>query len=150
MRTFDTGAIRDDGENKIDPEACLSPLVVERFSHYMLQHCTQADGGTRSHDNWQKGMPREVWIKSSWRHFLAWWTLHRQGVVWGDEVEDVLCAVMFNVMGYLHACLVTRHEVHLSTSARPVTESSQRSVKGSQRNEQSSPVVSARVPGVGV
>jgi len=151
MRKFNTGAIRDTEENKIDPEGCLSPQVIERYAQYMLAHCTQADGGNRSNDNWQKGFPPSVYMKSGWRHFLALWKLHRAGVKWGDELEEVLCAVLFNAMGYLHVSLLTRHAPARSSGSAPsVVESSPELEKGSQSGVQSNPVPSVPVPGVGV
>jgi hypothetical protein len=108
MRTFDTGATRDDSVGKPDFESVLSPFVLERYAIYMLKHTTQADGTVRESDNWQKGIPINEYIKSGLRHVMVWWKLHRKhhsakaGTV---LIEDVLCAVMFNVMGYLHELL---------------------------------------------
>ena len=34
MRQFETGAIRDDDEGKLDFEGCLSPLALEAFAEY--------------------------------------------------------------------------------------------------------------------
>lgn len=105
MRTFETGATRDTEEGKLDYEGFLSPLVLRRFAEYMHQNRVQADGSLRSGDNWQKGIPREAYMKSGWRHFMDWWTLHRED--WRDgekdeELEAALCALLFNVQGYLH------------------------------------------------
>jgi hypothetical protein len=101
MRNFDTGATRDDEGDKYDYEGFLSPLVLERFAEYMQKHRKQADGEMRSSDNWQKGIPKDAYMKSAWRHFFAWWTAHRFEV----EDEEAMCALMFNVMGYLHETL---------------------------------------------
>lgn len=97
MRIFETGAIRDDDKEKIDPEGFLSPLVIATYCQYLHKHRVLTDGSLRDSDNWQKGIDRSVYMKSMWRHFLAVWTKHRHG---GDPTED-LCALMFNVMGYL-------------------------------------------------
>lgn len=107
MRQFDTGATRDTDENKLDYEGFMSPLVLQWYAQYMHQHRKQADGKLRDGDNWQKGMPLDVYMKSLWRHFMDLWLLHRG---YGDksespEVEEVLCAILFNVMGYLHSIL---------------------------------------------
>ena len=107
MREFDTGATRDTDEGKLDYEGFLSPLVVQRYAEYMHKHRIQADGNLRDADNWQKGMPRDVYMKSLWRHFMDLWLIHRGR---GDkavssDVEDVLCAILFNVMGYLFSVL---------------------------------------------
>ena len=102
-RTFDTGATRDLDANKLDFEGFLSPLVIERYAQYLNKHRTMADGSTRASDNWQKGIPLTVYMKSAWRHFHAWWKLHRAANdISSVELEDDLCAVLFNTMGYLH------------------------------------------------
>lgn len=101
IRTFSTGATRDNDTNKIDYEGFLSPLVLERFGEYMLKHQFQADGKKRDSDNWQKGIPKDAYIKSGFRHFMAWWKEHR-GIKTDDGIEDDICALIFNAMGYLH------------------------------------------------
>jgi ATP:corrinoid adenosyltransferase len=109
MRTFSTGATRDNDEMKIDYEGFLSPLVLERYGRYLSKHRVQADGKLRDSDNWQKGIPKTAYMKSAWRHFLNMWKSHRYEVVRTDEMneafEDSICAVLFNVMGYLHETL---------------------------------------------
>ena len=107
VRTFDTGATRDTEEGKLDFEGFLSPVVLERYAEYMHRHRIQPDGHLRDSDNWQKGMPLDCYIKSAWRHFFDWWKLHR-GLKATDEngnpvtIEEMLCALLFNVQGYLH------------------------------------------------
>jgi len=105
-RTFDTGATRDTAEEKYDYEGFLSPLVIERFGEYMHKNRLQSDGTLRASDNWQKGMPTEVYMKSGWRHFFDWWKCHRinykAGGIGSKMLEVALCGLMFNVMGYLH------------------------------------------------
>lgn len=107
IRTFDTGATRDLDERKPDFEAFLSPTVIREFGAYMHRHRMQADGTLRAGDNWQKGMPLDAYMKSLWRHFLDAWTLHR-GLEATDydgkpvEMREALCAMLFNVQGYLH------------------------------------------------
>jgi hypothetical protein len=103
VREFSTGATRDDAEGKIDPEGALSPLVIERFCQYMREHETQADGAHRSSDNWQKGIPLKEYMKSMWRHLLQVWKMSRGWV--SGNIEEALCALMFNVHGYLHETL---------------------------------------------
>lgn len=101
MRHFDTGATRDSDIEKLDYDGFLSPLVLKRYAEYMHQHRRQADGGLRASDNWQKGIPRSAYLKSGWRHFFSWWSHHR-GVPADESLEDALCALLFNVSGYLH------------------------------------------------
>lgn len=105
MREFETGATRDTDDGKYDYEGFLSPLVLERFGEYMHKHRIQADGTLRDSDNWQKGIPFVAYMKSGWRHFMEWWTLHRSGEADTDEIQEALCALMFNVQGYLHELL---------------------------------------------
>lgn len=106
MRKFETGATRDSDENKPDYEGFFSPYVLIRRAEYMHQHRLQADGKLRDSDNWQKGMPPEQYIKSAFRHFMDWWTLHREDVEGtDDEIEEAICALMFNCEGYLHEML---------------------------------------------
>jgi len=100
-RVFDTGATRDLDDSKLDFEGFLSPLVLERFAEYMSKNRQMADGSLRDSDNWQKGIPLAVYMKSAWRHFFAWWKGHRAGSVGEEE----LCALLFNVNGYLHETL---------------------------------------------
>ena len=104
MRKFESGATRDDDADKIDYEGLLSPLVLERFGQYMTQHRKQADGKLRDSDNWQKGIPKSAYIKSMFRHFVEIWTIHR-GYKNESGLEDALCALFFNVQGYLHEYL---------------------------------------------
>jgi hypothetical protein len=102
-RTFDTGATRDTDEGKLDPEGFLSPLVIRRFSEYMHDHRVQSDGALRDSGNWQRGIPKDAYMKSMWRHFLDVWAGHR-GYNWTDQ-EEALCALLFNVQGMLFEVL---------------------------------------------
>ena len=104
MRTFKRGATRDTNRNKPDYEGYLSPLVLERYGEYMLKHQIQSDGTAREGDNWQKGIPLTELIKSGFRHFMDWWRWHRGYKPQG--IEDILCALMCNVMAYLHTLLL--------------------------------------------
>jgi hypothetical protein len=100
-RYFKTGATRDTDENKLDFEGFISPAVLKRYAEYMDKHRKQSDGNLRASDNWQKGIPKEAYMKSGWRHFFDWWSEHR-GLGSREGIEDALCAVIFNSMGYLH------------------------------------------------
>ena len=98
VRKFKTGATRDTDCGKLDYEGFLSPLVLERYAQYMNKHRTQSDGTLREADNWQKGIPLNVYMKSMWRHFMDVWKSHRKNKL----DEEALCALLFNVMGMLH------------------------------------------------
>jgi hypothetical protein len=106
MREFSTGATRDGDTTKLDYEGFLSPVVLERYAQYLDKHRVQADGKLRDSDNWQKGIPKDVYMKSAFRHFMDMWKLHRTSTpltpVGNEWFEDAMCAVLFNVMGYLH------------------------------------------------
>ena len=109
QREFESGATRSSAQGRIDPEGFLSPLSLERYCQYLLKHQVQADGEIRESDNWQKGMPLSDYIKGMFRHFLHFWTRHRG---WepmddkaGTDIQEDLCAIIFNAQGYLHELL---------------------------------------------
>lgn len=107
VRKFETGATRDAETGKFDYEGFLSPIVLERYGAYMHKHRKQSDGTMRESDNWQKGMPPQVYVKSLLRHALDLWKLWRGFEVWdirtGEpvDIEDAACAIIFNTMGFL-------------------------------------------------
>ena len=106
IRKFDTGATRDVDINKPDYEGFLSPLVIEEFGRYMHKHRMQNDGTLRSSDNWTKGIPKDAYIKSGYRHFMDWWLIHRNFKEKSrEDIKEALCALMFNTMGYLFEVL---------------------------------------------
>lgn len=88
----------------------MSPLVIERFSEYMHSHRRLPDGSLRASDNWTKGMPLDAYMKSGWRHFLDWWHHHRDTGLAREGLEDALCALLFNVQGYLFEVLKAKQE----------------------------------------
>jgi hypothetical protein len=112
VRSFDTGATRSSEQGRYDPEGFLSPVVIERFCEYMHEHRVQPDGTLRASDNWQRGMPRETYLKGMWRHFLHLWTRHRgfevRDHLAAGNIEEDLCALMFNVQGYLFEILKSK------------------------------------------
>jgi len=92
--------------NKLDFEAFLCPLVLKRYAEYLNANCMQTDGTPRDGDNWQKGIPLAVYIKSKFRHFMDTWLLHRgRHSHVSVDIETSLCAELFNTMGYLHEVL---------------------------------------------
>lgn len=100
-RTFDSGASRDTDEGKLDFEAFLSPTVLESYANYMHDKREMPDGTMRDGDNWQKGIPKDAYMKSMWRHFFDVWKDGRGLETKEDEIEN-LNALLFNVMGLLH------------------------------------------------
>jgi hypothetical protein len=109
VRAFATGATRSSDAGRYDPEGFMSPIVIERFCEYMQKHRLQPDGSVRASDNWQKGIPRDTYLKGLSRHFLHLWTRMRGFRVQdtgaaADEEED-LCALLFNAQGLLFELL---------------------------------------------
>lgn len=97
MRTFDSGATRDDDADKVDFAGFLSPVALEAYAQYMHRHRQQADGTLRASNNWRRGMPMDTFVKSGWRHFFAWWKAHDEGRL----DEEAVCGLLFNLFGYL-------------------------------------------------
>lgn len=107
MRTFDSGATRDDNEDKYNYEGLLSPIVLVRYAQYMHKHRKQADGKLRDADNWQKGIPVKTYMEGKWRHFMDTWLHHRlrTDLSNSEDIEESLCAELFNTMGMLYEIL---------------------------------------------
>lgn len=104
LRTYDTGATRDTSEGKTEPWRFTSALVEQRFSEYMHKHRRQSDGNLREADNWKKGISIRDYYDSLSRHvqdlrliFEGYPEKARE-----RDLEEVLCAVLFNVQGLLH------------------------------------------------
>lgn len=111
MREFESGANRDSDEAKLDYEGCLSPNVLMRFAEYMREHQHTASG-LRDSDNWQKGIPLKVYMKSLSRHYMDLWLFRRGAITLTDkQLEDTVCAIMFNVQGYLFETLKQKDNI---------------------------------------
>ncbi len=106
IRTFETGATRNSLEGKLDYYGFLSPAVLRRFAQYMYKNRKQADGSLREPANWTKGIPKDAYIASLWRHVMEL-SLHHSGTEEAD-IEDVLSAIIFNASGYLYEQLQDR------------------------------------------
>ena len=100
IRTFSTGATRDTDTNKLDFDGFLCPLVLERYAEYMNVNRKMADGSLRGSDNWKAGIPQDVYRKSGWRHFFAFW----KHCLSGNKALAIVdaCGILFNVMGWMH------------------------------------------------
>ena len=46
-------------------------------------------------------------MQSAYRHFMDVWMCHRG---WRTGMEEALCGVLFNMMGYLHVVLMEKRE----------------------------------------
>ncbi len=122
VRTFDTGATRDTLGDKLDYEAFLSPRALRSYALYMHRHRKQSDGAMRDGDNWQRGIPFSQYMKSLYRHAQDAHAVYR-GVPTFDandghrfDIEELLCAILFNAFGYLHEYLKSREEEALLDS----------------------------------
>lgn len=103
IRKFATGATRDTEQGKLDYEGFLSPLALKVYAEYMNKHRVQPNGELRDSDNWQKGIPLDVYMKSLWRHFMDLWLWHRGHPTKSREsIDDALGGILFNTFGYLH------------------------------------------------
>ena len=127
MRTFESGATRHSEEGKLDFEGFFSPHVLKRYAEYLNEHRVQADGKVRTSDNWQQGIPLEVYMKSALRHTMDWWGLHRERTYDAHPEtqkahEDALCAVMFNAMGYLFELIQYKNKVSERDGGAPPRE----------------------------
>ncbi len=109
MRVFKTGATRNEDQNRLDYEGFLSPIVLERYAEYLHKHRLQADGKMRDSDNWQLGISKNVYIKSAFRHFMEVWKSHRGYK--SIDLQESLCGLLFNIMGYLYEDLRARRGV---------------------------------------
>lgn len=111
IRKFDSGAVRDTNIGKLEYARFLSPLALKKFSEYMNKHRTLADGSTREPDDWKKGFPLQSFMDSMFRHVVDVWLIHeghesiRPETGEKIELDEALCGVMFNSMGYLHEIL---------------------------------------------
>lgn len=115
MRTFGTGATRNDDSNKYDYRGFCSALATRRFAQYMHEHRKQKDGTIRASDNWKKGISRLAYSSSLIRHvkdfeLLIEGTGTPINPDTGEPVtlEEVLCAIWFNTQGMLHEVLLGR------------------------------------------
>lgn len=118
MREFKTGATRDSDEGKLKVEGFISAIVDHRFSQYMNVHRKQADGKLRDPDNWQKGIEVETYVDSLVRHTLdlrLHWDGFPQCAV-EEDIENVVCAIIFNAHGMLHE-LVKKRLVQVAIEA---------------------------------
>jgi hypothetical protein len=116
MARFDSGANRTSDRGKLDYEGFLSSLALKRYAEYMHKHRSTPDGDFRESDNWQLGIPIKNYAKSLWRHFMDAWGFYR-GWDWehdADYIEEALCAIMFNAMGWLHEVLKAKKEAYRS------------------------------------
>lgn len=105
MRTYKTGATRDDNTEKPDYKGFTSPSALKAFGAYMHQHRKQADGTLRASDNWKKGIPIDDYVESWYRHTVDFLDAYEAGDT--AKCRELACATWFNVQGFLHETLKT-------------------------------------------
>jgi len=96
IRSWSTGAIRDNDSTKPDYIETVSWSAFRRFGEYMTSKKQKYGSG-----NFKKGIPVESYEQSLVRHLQKYLeNKYEQGT---DEVaEDHLCAMIFNINGILH------------------------------------------------
>lgn len=107
VRSFETGATRDTAKDKRCYAGFFSFRVFRFFGEYMHKHRLQSDGSLRDADNWQKGIPLEVYMDSMYRHFMDVWEYHRRlfhegKVIDAAAFDEALGGLKFNVDGMIH------------------------------------------------
>lgn len=139
-RAFTTGATRDTDNGKLDYEGFISPLVTRAYAEYMHRCRTRnvpVGQALRASDNWQKGIPQDVYAKSLIRHVQEFWLII-DGFEARDEkgqalsLEDVCMAIKFNVEGFMFeqlkktaAILPSPVSSNESATAQPLAASEQ-------------------------
>ncbi len=99
---FDTGATRTPLDGKLSYLRALSPAVQRRYVQYLAKHRQTADG-VREFDNWKKGIPKDRYMDSLYRHMMDACLVYF-GYTPSDpsyDLEDLLCAIRFNTDGLL-------------------------------------------------
>ncbi len=112
MREFDTGATRNNSDDKLDYDGFNAPICDHSYAEYMHSHRKQADGTMRSADNWRKGIPQKVYKKSMYRHMQdlrrlldGFEVLNPDNGELVDAIE-LLNAIEFNVKGLKYELLM--------------------------------------------
>ena len=110
MRQYSSGATRSSGKGKPSYCSYTSVLATRRYGQYMLEHETQADGEKRPPDNWKSGLEIKDTKESMGRHWEHVKTILDGHTAIDDhgkevDIEDALCAMMFNVTSMLHEVL---------------------------------------------
>lgn len=119
VREFDTGAYRDTDNHKLSYLRHLSPLVLRRYTQYLDKCRRMSDGTLREPDNWKKGMPRNEWAESLLRHVMSFWETTETGE---GDVQEALCAILFNAMGRLHEELREQPSGRVTCQCAPCRE----------------------------
>ena len=115
VETFDTGSNRSSEQTKLDYVGFLCPAVLERFAQYMNNNRIQPDGKERSSDNWKQGISVSRYMRGKFRHFMDTWNLLEgfEPLSTTDNIEESLCAELFNTMGMLRQVLKEKGKINV-------------------------------------
>jgi hypothetical protein len=109
IRTFRSGATRDQNSDKYDTDGFESPLVQLAYAEFMHANRKQPDGTMRAGDNWTRGIPRQAYLESGDRHWLdVRLHMHGHGAKAREDLLTALLAMRFNVNGLIHELLLGR------------------------------------------
>ena len=87
-RTFSTGAVRDNADNKPRMELLPLDLLMRVAAWYTLGASKYGD------NNWRKGQPQSACTGSLLRHLTKY--------IAGDRSEDHLSAIVFNALSLMN------------------------------------------------
>tara|TARA_R110000850_G_scaffold101867_2_gene210560 strand:- start:1603 stop:1980 length:378 start_codon:yes stop_codon:yes gene_type:complete len=108
-REFSTGANRNSAEGKLEHDGFNSAIVDLEYAKYMHKHRFLEDGTMRDSDNWKKGFPLDVIVKSMGRHYMDFRLITERYQVMEDGKEhdmiDALMGLRFNINAMLHEIL---------------------------------------------
>lgn len=96
MRTFKTGAVRDDETDKIDFVEPISWTAFARYAKYMTIKKAKYGQG-----NFKKGMPIDAYERSLLRHVHKY-LVNKYEKGNEEKGEDHLSAIIFNTFGIMH------------------------------------------------
>lgn len=121
VRTFTSGATRDQNATKFAYTRHLDPAVLTSFVAYMHKHRIHSDGTPREPDNWKHGFGLPTLMESLGRHFWELWTRHEDNIPFGkmpDYLSDTerkalleACnGILFNTMSYMRELNLANRE----------------------------------------
>jgi len=96
MRTFKTGAVRDDDNGKESYVETISWTALKRYAQYMTSKKAKYGQG-----NFKKGIPIESYEESMVRHMQKYIANKYEGGNC-EKDEDHLAAIVFNALGIMH------------------------------------------------
>jgi hypothetical protein len=113
-RKFVSGATRDlaIGKGRYD---LLPPTAIARVARRY-----QEGGNIYGDRNWERGMPLHVFIDSALRHIFL--------TLAGDDQEDHMAAVVWNILGFMHT------EYQITLGRLPITLDDISRDKGKKRH----------------